>query len=367
MTKTRLAALLAAIIMLVCSISGCGKEVASAVTFRDTVVNENEFIYWMSTYKGVFLQTLGTTTDNPAYWTVEMAEGVTYGDYFDVMALSGIMTNAVSLQLFNEYGLTLTKEEIASVDDNINQLISSVGSKNALNSYLAAYGVNLSMLRTVKLNSLKAAKLQDYLYGENGIDSAGDEEIAKYYSDNYYRAKFIVIRSDKDYVRDENGEVILDEEAGSYKTYELTEAEVAEKKALAEDLNLRITSGEDFEELLGEYTMDMGMLYFEDGYYFNAASTFVAEDVKTAVASMAVGEIKFIETDHGWYIIKRYELRENAWKDEAYAPYMFTDLRTSVNTVKMQETFGALSDEIILNDMVVDSYHMTNCTANFYY
>lgn len=367
MLKTRFLSLMLALVMLVCVLPGCGSKAASAVTFRDTVIDENEYIYWMSSYKGIFLQTLGVTVDNPQYWTAEMAEGVTYGDYFDVMALSGVMSNAVALQLFKEYGLTLTNEEIGSVDDGIDQLIASVGSKNALNSYLAAYGVNLNMFRDIKLNSLKAAKLQDYLYGENGIDSASDEELEAYYTDNYYRIKFIVIRSDKDYLRDENGDIILDEEAGAYKTRDLTEAESAEKHELAKDLDLRIKSGEDFEELMTEYTMDTGMLYFEDGYYFNAASAYVEEGVKKEVPNMAIDEIKFIETELGWYIVKRYELREGAWKDEPYASNMFADLKSTVNTVKMQEVFGSFSEEIILNDAVVDSYHMSNCTANFYY
>lgn len=367
MNKTKIVALLLAMIMLVCSLAGCGEEAVAAVTFRDTVITENEYIYWMSTYKGIFLQALGTTTDNSVYWSTEMAEGITYGDYFDVLAQSSIMSNAVALQLFDEYGLTLTKEEINSVDTAINELITSVGGRSTLNSYLVAYGINLDILRDVKLDSLKAAKLQDYLYGENGIDGATDEELAEYYEDNYYRAKFIVIRSDKDYIRDENGDIILDEEAGSYLTRDLTEDEVAEKEALAKDLELRITAGEDFEKLMNEYTMDTGMLHFADGYYFNSSATFVEDAVKEAVASMAIDETKAIETELGWYIIKRYELREDAWKDEAYAPYMFTDLESSVNTVKMQETFGAFSEEIILNDMVIDSYPIANCTANFYY
>ncbi len=367
MTKTRIASLLLALVMLVCVFAGCGKETAAAITFRDTVISENEFIYWMSTYKGVFLQSMGTTVDNAAYWSAKLTEDITYGDYFNVMALSGIMSNAVSLQLFSEYGLTLTNEEINAVDSAINDLITSAGGRNILNSYLTAYGINLNMLRDVKLNSLKVAKLQEYLYGENGIESATDEELAKYYNDNYYRIKFIVLRTDKDYIRDENGEVILNEETGSYLTRDLTEADAEAKRALAKDLELRLTSGEDFEELLAEYTMDMGMLHFEDGYYINASSQIVEEDVRATALSMAIGEVKAIETELGCYIIKRYELCEDAWKDEKYAMSMFADFKTSANSVKMQETFAAFSDEIILNDMVVDSYPLANCTANFYY
>ncbi len=367
MKKTRLAALILAVVMIVCAFAGCGKEAVAAITFRDTVITENEFIYWMSTYKGIFLKTLGSTTDNPAFWSAQMAEGVTYGDYFDALAQSSIMSNAVALQLFGEYGLTLTKEEINSVDTAINSLITSVGGRSTLNSYLVAYGINIDILRDIKLDTLKAAKLQNHLYGENGIYAATEEELDAYYKENYYRAKYIVISKDMDYILDEKGERILDTETGSYLTRDLTEAEVEEKKELAKDLELRITSGEDFETLMKEYTMDTRLLGFEDGYYFTSSATFVENAVKQAVATMAFDEVKAIETELGWYIIKRYELREDAWKDEAYAPYMFTDLAASVNTVKMQEAFGGFSDEIITNDMVIDSYTIANCTANFYY
>ena len=368
MRTSKIAALLLAVLMLVPVIAGCGEEPVSAITFRDTSISENEYCYMMSYYKGLYLYNyFGKTSDDPTIWTSELADGVTIGDYLGALTVSNIMSAAVYIDLFDEYGLTLTNEEINSVDQYIDGLISKLGSKSALNSALSAFGANIDAMRKVKIDSLKVTELQEHLYGENGIYAATEEEIDAYYNENYYRTKFIFISKTLEYERGENGEYKKNDE-GDIVTREMTAEEKTAKEALFKDIEARIASGEDFETLLKEYTMDTGMLHFDDGYYINSASTFVESKVKTAVAELEINKTVSLETDAGWYIIKRYELIDGAYDKEEYASAMFGgDLGETVNTVKMQKLLSEYSEEIIVNDQTVADYPLAYCTPNFNY
>lgn len=366
MRKIRFAALLLAAVMIVGVLGGCGKKAANAITFGDVVITENEYSYMMSTYKGMYLYTFfGLTSDNAEIWKSKMTDEVTVGDYLGALAVANIMSSAIYVGLFEQYGLSLTDGEINGVDEEIAKSVNELGSTASLNKVLAVYGANVDTLRNVLLNSLKVAKLQHHLYGENGIDVATDAEIDEYYKSTYMRTKFIFVSSEKEYERDENGELIYDEEAEAYKTRDLTEEEKAAKKALMESLEGRVAAGEDFDALVKEYTMSLDMLNYEDGYYFTSASTFLENSLKTTVAEMEIGDTKSLETDTGWYIIKRLELRDGAYADEKYASVMFGDIKNTVNTLKMQKLIEPYADQLVINQDVVGNYPIEYCTPNF--
>lgn len=367
--KKKIIALLLAAVITVLTVAGCGESATPALTFRETVLTENEYCYWMSYYKGYFLQNyFGQTQDNAAIWTTEMAEGVTIGDYLELLAQTSVMSMLVYTQLFDEYGLSLTTEEEAAVSKTVDDLVASVGGKSALNAILSAYYIDVDMLREIKLNQAKIARLQEYLYGENGIESATGAEIAEYYNESYYRARYIYISNSKEYIRDENGAVIANED-GSYQTRDLNAAEKIEKEALVKDLEMRLAAGEDFESLVAEYTMDMGMLKFTDGYYFNNTSAYLQYIDSAALAgvpNMAIDATETVETELGWYIVKRLPLIDGAYADADYA-IMFADIASQVNSVKMQSLVASFSEEILPNQEVLSSCRLAYSTPNFYY
>ncbi len=368
MKKRRLTALFLAIVMVLCTVPSCGSEAANVITFRDTVIDENEYSFLMSYYKALYLYSyFGLTEDNSAVWTNQISEGVTVSDYLSALTLSSIMSTAIYVDLFDEYGLSLTDEELKTVDDAINSLIEKAGSKSALNSALSEFGANTDVLREVRTNNLKVSKVQDYLYGENGVETASPAEVDIYYNENYCRVKFIFISKTLEYERDENGEYIKSEE-GNYKTRELTEDEKAAKKALFADIEERVANGEDFEALLDEYTMDTGMMHFEDGYYITSTSSFVEKDVISTSAGLEVGKTAKLETAAGWYLIKRYDLIDGGYNKEEYAKAMFGgSLAQTVNDTKMQELLRGYSEEIVIDEKLMSEYTLVKCAPNFYY
>ena len=147
----------------------------------------------------------------------------------------------------------------------------------------------------------------------------------------------------------------------------MTDEEIEEQKALAEDLELRVAAGEDFDALVVQYSEDTGMQHFADGYYINSACTFLPSEVVSAVISMNVGDIKTVESDYGIHIVKRYELLDGAYNDAEYAAYMFGDLEATVNSIKLQELLGQYTNLVVINEEIVADYPLAKCTPNFYY
>ena len=359
-------AMLAAVLLIV-SAAGCGSDSPAAIQVGDVKITSNMFCYWMSRYKAMFLYMyFGTTTDNSQYWSAQLAEGVTYGDFLETLAITNIKSNAVCLKLFEDYGLSLTKDQINAVDEAINQKISSAGSKAALNSALSAYGANVNVLREIYLAEAKLNVLKDYLYGDNGIDRVTDAELDAYYKENYFRDKHILVLTGAKYVLSDDGKPEVDSTTGSYKTAELTADEKAVKIELAADLEKRIAAGEDFDSLCVQYTEDLGMQQFPGGYYFTSTSTYLPTGVISAVQGMKVGDVQTVETSAGIYIVKRYELEDKAYQNTDLTA-MFSDISSTVMSMKLQNLVAEHVSEIVTNDAIIADYPLAYCSANFYY
>lgn len=366
MFKIKVAAFILALVMILGTLAGCGEKAQSVMTFRENVIDENEYCYMMSNYKAIYLYNLfGMTQDNPSFWTNEISDGITVSDYLSALANSTILSTVLYLGLFDEYGLSLSTEELAAVDAQMDSFIKSAGGKSALNSNLAAYGANVDTMKNVMIDSLKINKLKAYLYGENGIDLATADEIDAYYKEKYMCTKLIFISATKDYEYDENGEMIFDESTNSYKTRDITEEEKAAKKVLFDEACARVDNGEDFDELMEEYTMNIDMLNYEDGYYVTESSTFLEQAVMTTLSELEIGESTSLETASGWYIVKRCELRDKAYADEKYTAVMFSDLIDNIHTAKMQKKIEPYVDEVVMDKDLMSTYPISACTPNF--
>lgn len=363
----RLLAGLLALLMVIGLFTGCGVT-TKAMSFGKVDITANMYSYWMCKYKAMYLYSMfGTTTDNAQYWSAQMTDTITVGDYLGAMAASQIMQNAILLGLFDEYQLTVSNEKLREIDNAISEKITQAGSKSALNSALSPYGINSTMLKDIYIAEAKISAVQDYLYGENGIEAATDTEIEDYFTSNYYRCKHILIRTDVKYEYDENGEPLVNDEGTAYKTITLTDEEKEAQKALAADLEKRVAAGEDFDELVLEYSEDTGMQHFEDGYYITSACTFLPTEITSAVMKLAPGETKTVETSYGISIVRRYELIDGAYNTEPYKSELIGDIAATVNAVKLQTLVSGYAESVVINNEVISDYPLATCTANFYY
>jgi len=341
------------------------KRENAVITYKDTTISENEYVFLMSTYKAQLLSSLNMTVDNPEMWASEMAADVTFGDFYETLFLDNIMSRAIWLQLFDENGLSLSNEQEKSVDDLVDEWIRYCDGEANFNSVLETFGINAKLLKQIKLDDLKVTAIQEYLFGSDGTMRPTDEEIEDYYLKNYYRTKFIRLNKTRGYKFDENGEPVYNKEKGEYEMYDLTEGEITEREALYTELQAKLTAGEDFDSLL-KNTMEPGMAEFEDGYYITESSTFVADEVKKAVKELEVGAWTAVETYGDWYIVKRYELTKKPYLNEQYLKSMFTTLADSTLELKKRTYISTVYEELECDVKAIKKAHpFEEITPNF--
>ena len=196
----------------------------------------------------------------------------------------------VVLQKFNELGLKLSyneQKEMASVRRNS---IANT-SKDAYLNQIAQFGFSDQSYQNFMYISQCYQALNDYYFGENGVNAPSDEDIQKYYEDNYITAKHILITT-------------VDPASGETKRTD------EEAKKEAQSILDRINAGEDFDTLMNQYSEDTGLSNNPNGYTFTEGQM-VTEfyDGAKALAEDEVSEL--VKSSYGYHIIKRVKLDDS--------------------------------------------------------
>ncbi len=196
----------------------------------------------------------------------------------------------VVLQKFNELGLKLgynEQKEMATVRRNS---IANT-SKDAYLNQIAQFGFSDQSYQNFMYISQCYQALNDYYFGENGVNTPSDEDIQKYYEDNYITAKHILIST----VDPASGETKRSDE---------------EAKKEAQSILDRINAGEDFDTLMNQYSEDTGLSNNPNGYTFTEGQM-VTEfyDGAKALAEDEVSEL--VKSSYGYHIIKRVKLDDS--------------------------------------------------------
>lgn len=196
----------------------------------------------------------------------------------------------VVMQKFNELGLKLSyneQKEMASVRRN------SIANttKDAYLNQIAQFGFSDQTYQNFMYISQCYQALNDYYFGENGVNTPSDEDIQKYYEDNYITAKHILITT-------------VDPASGETKRTD------EEAKKEAQSILDRINAGEDFDTLMNQYSEDTGLSNNPNGYTFTEGQM-VTEfyDGAKALAEDEVSEL--VKSSYGYHIIKRIKLDES--------------------------------------------------------
>lgn len=196
----------------------------------------------------------------------------------------------VVMQKFNELGLKLSyneQKEMASVRRNS---IANT-SKDAYLNQIAQFGFSDQTYQNFMYISQCYQALNDYYFGENGVNTPSDEDIQKYYEDNYITAKHILITT-------------VDPASGETKRTD------EEAKKEAQSILDRINAGEDFDTLMNQYSEDTGLSNNPNGYTFTEGQM-VTEfyDGAKALAEDEVSEL--VKSRYGYHIIKRVKLDDS--------------------------------------------------------
>jgi len=283
--RTRFLSVLLAASLVAVMLAGCsktpevkylkvdGEEIAVPYVLKidGSEVPMEEYRYYFMSIKSQY------DNGDSSYW-LSNAEGE---DELKETVLDQLTYLYAAMELAKENNMTLTAEELSSIDDSLEETKASFDTDA---EYIAALNQNYIPSETFYKNTV-IAKYQLYqklftdLYSETGANALSDEELISFVEDHYVRASHILVAFGDD------------EEASA-------------TKARAEEALSRVQSGEDFDALVAEYGEDPGMTDNTDGYYFTTGE--MVEPFEQAAFALKEGETSgLVETTYGYHIIKR--------------------------------------------------------------
>ncbi len=178
----------------VMSLASCGGK--KVMKIEDTKISASvyEVEFFMTRMKGL-LQSYGYSVTSSAWWgTIMNSQGLTVDEYYKTRTLKEVSQYMIAQYLFDKEGLEISKEEKKQIDDAIDILIELAGSKNALNSVLSEYGVNINILRDIYVGELKMDKVKEHFFGTDGLKAEnGEARKQEFLEENYacYKQVFL--------------------------------------------------------------------------------------------------------------------------------------------------------------------------------
>lgn len=366
MNKIKKTLSLLLILVLLLPLSSCASAPV-AITVEKTKFSEKTYAYYLASYKQYWLSTFGEY-DTDEFWDSEL-DGVSVEEYLNKVTAQAINSRLVAAYLFDSYGLKLKNSELKAIDLMIENMIAGVGGEEAFNDdeMFKALGMGKAELREIFIIDAKIAALQDYLYGDEGIDIVTKADRDEYYNNNYFRFKHFYLMN-YDYELDSEGKIVYDDD-GYAKVKEITDERWEEKLALAEDVLKRAKAGESFDSLISEYSEELSKNKYPSGHYLTVPNDYFA-DISNAVTAADIGEFVLFESALGVHIIQRIELDEGAYSNkENEASGDFADFEALVLDWKYKKLLAEHLDKVKYNEDITGKYSLRDMpyTGNWYY
>lgn len=307
-------------------LASCGNTGAPVLTYGDSVITENQFTYYLATYKASFISSYADVEDTAEFYAHVLPNGQTGEEYLFSETVSNVSLSLICGELFDQMQLTLDPAVTETVDAYVQSFIDDYvgGDKRVLNSELATLGLNVKMLREIYLLEEKGTALYEHLYGENGTIGVTDAELDAYCRENYARVRHLYVNNAYTYETTADGYIVTDEN-GSYVTRPLTEEELAAKNSVIAAIDGELANGGDFEALYETFSEDR---YYENGYYLTRGMDFI-DEVEISAFELAEGEWTKVTSDVGTHYIMRLPMNDAPWTDEKNADF-FRDYREEV-------------------------------------
>ncbi len=340
-------------------LSSCSKSTA-VLTYGESVITENEYTYYVSTYKGKFAQMYAEFEDTDSFYAADVG-GMTAEEAFNTAILDNVKMTVVCDELFRTFGLTLSPSVIADIDAYIEGFQNDFagGSKSVLNQALGKYGINKNMLREIYLRDERTIAVYEYLFGEKGTIGISDEERQNYLNDHYVRVRHIYVNNKYVYALDENGRNVYNED-GTLQTTEMTGEALLAKNSLVAAIDESIAEGGNFEEIYAALSEDQ---YYRNGYYLTEKTDFIPE-VVSAAFSLDVGEHVRLETEYGTHYVMRMPMDEKPWENAANADF-FENYDDTVGEALFIDMITDKTNAVIVDETLLDRFSIKNAPINY--
>ncbi len=231
--------------------------------------------------------------------------GETFSDMLQGLVIKSAQSSLICEHLHDTvYGLELTDEQKQSIDTQIQSMTENYGSKELLEEKLSTYSADIETLERYFELSIKQANLYNAFYSESGVHKISDEQIMKYFEENYSIVTHIYFNT--------VSKIKPDGTAVS-----LTAEEKAQKQATAEDVYNRALAGEDFYELRTQYSEDSyESEYYPNGFFVTYDTSFPTE-FTVAAMEMQVGDLRYVNSDtSGIHIMRRLPMNSQLYNSD---------------------------------------------------
>lgn len=387
---TKILSLVLCVAMVMLALVSCGKKSAAftlTADGKDYVVTESEyeFLLMYRKYQLFYANGLKSTFNN------------SFNTYFDDEQLTDVMkqtskTIVTEKYLMDKFNLSIDEKEISELEKTYDTAIKNIGGKGV---FKRQYGWTWEQMFEYDLAIKRQTLIKDYLYNEEtGIEKVTDEELEKYYTENFKQYQIIMIDTKNDITKDDDGNKIylaydkdgksveitdISEEylkaneytlAYSYKTEKIEDEDrTAAKAALADVILAELKNGTDFQELALKYSDLFLTEYFKNGYIVEG-DLINDENAIKAISALEVGdyteEAISIESGSVMYIVKRVDLKEKAYEDAyenatdtEYAE-LFEDYNETVADDKYEQFLEKYVNAVVEDKDVTGKYSMAS-------
>lgn len=387
---TKILSLVLCVAMVMLALVSCGKKSAAftlTADGKDYVLTESEYEFLLMYRKYQIFYANG----------IKAEYNSSFSNMFDDEQLTDVMkqtskTIVAEKYLMDKFNLSIDEKEISELEKTYDTAIKNIGGKGV---FKRQYGWTWDQMFEYDLAIKRQTLIKDYLYNEEtGIEKVTDEELEKYYTENFKQYQIIMIDTKNDIAKDDDGNKIylaydkdgksveitdISEEylkekeytlAYSYKTEKIEDEDrTAEKAALADVILAELKNGTDFQELALKYSDLFLTEYFKNGYIIEG-DLINDEDAIKAISALEVGdyteEAISIESGSNMYIIKRVELKEKAYEDAyenatdtEYAD-LFEDYKDTVADYKYEQFLEKYVNAVVEEKDVTGKYSMAS-------
>ncbi len=357
----RCAAAFLAVLLLSLCFASCSPSMGDTLmSLEGERITVNMYRLWLSRIKGNY----GGSDED--IWNETGEDGKTYNEIFTGFVRRNAMTFLSAMYEFKKLGLTLPEETLKDIDETMAAMLAErgEGNKQTLNSELALFGVNYDILREIYVIEAKLNYLEEYLYGDGGVEEITDNIKNEYYEDNYVRVKQIFLYTANKPVTDENGNFVYGDD-GYVQTRDFTEEELASQREKASQIMTSLTSGQDFDLLMTSQNEDSAAESYPNGYYFTKSSQYV-DEVIDAAFELSEGDFKMVESEFGIHIIKRLPLDEAGYASSQNSDF-FTDFEDTLRTEVFTARLSAYEEKIKTDEELIAKYDVKSSNSNTVY
>ena len=256
-------------------------------------------------------------------WDAAFMDGLTLSEYARQDAQKNLLFYAAIESKAKELGIELTEDDKAGLEAEFADTVESMGGQEAFEENLEMMGISRESFDRISGDAKLVEKMAALTMEEGSALYVPPEEYASY-------ADHILLAT------------TTTTDTGTSEP--VSEEEIAEKYATAQDLLAQLQAAEDvealFDQLADEYSEDPGRAE-EKGYLVTANSNFVEEFLNAAL-SMQPGEISdIVESTYGYHILYRRNLTDMLTSEDFAGlaeDYLYTRLESEMDQLTMEST-----------------------------